>query len=111
MRIYAILEDIGSEYYTLAPVKISLTPFNEDCSFIDIEEGQVCKTTLYEGDESSDWKPYNGIHRTLTWYNFETKEFSLDETIWDENANFQQGEKCQKYENGIPVGEPYFEEL
>ena len=111
MRIYAILEDVGSEYYTLAPVKISLTPFSEECSFIDIEEGQVCETILYEGGEDSDWRPYNGIHRTLTWYNSETKEFSLDETIWDENADFQQGEKCQKYENGIPVGEPYFEEL
>lgn len=110
MRIYAILENVGSEYYTEAPVKISLTPFDEDCSFLDLEEGQTYETVLFEGGEESDWRPYKGVHRKYSWYNPETNEFSTDETIWGEDANIQEGDICQKYENGIPVGESYFEE-
>lgn len=110
MRIYAILENVGSEYYTEAPVKISLTPFNEECSFLDLEEGQTYETVWDEGGEESDWRPYNSIHRIHTWYNPKTNEYDSDESVWDEEDALIEGEMCQKYENGIPVGKPYFEE-
>lgn len=110
MRIYAILEDVGSEYSTVAPIKISLNPFDEDCYFLDLEEKQTYETVLFEGGEESDWKPYNGINRIYTWYNPKTNEYSSDEDFWDEEDDLIEGEMCQKYENGIPIGKPYFEE-
>lgn len=128
MRIYAILEDVGSEYYTIAPVKISLTPFNGDCYFIDLEEGQTYETISVECDES-DWRPYNGVvnlgtyfcnpdtgeyinSRIVVW-SFDKIELENGEIINPKDPKYDNWESdwqlFQKYENGLPIGKPYFE--
>lgn len=59
MKIFAQFEDVGSEYFCLAPVKISLTPFKEDCFYIDIEPNKVYNSCQFEGaEENFDWKPF-----------------------------------------------------
>lgn len=58
MRVFAQFEDVGTEYFCLAPVKISLTPFEEDCFYIDIEPNKVYNSCQFEGQEENfDWKP------------------------------------------------------
>lgn len=58
MKIFAQFEDVGTEYFCLAPVKISLTPFKEDCFYIDIEPNKVYDSCQFEGEEKFDWKPF-----------------------------------------------------
>ena len=58
MRIFAQFEDVGTEYFCLAPTKISLTPFEEDCFYIDIEPDKIYNSCQLEGEEEKfDWKP------------------------------------------------------
>lgn len=131
IRLFAVLEDVGSEYETFAPTRLSLTPFEGDCYFLDLEDGKSYDVVEYEGDyEPSCWKPYNGEH-TLGEYLFnpETQEYINspvvgcswgDECIYtlkdgreisDENLdeNFEaEWMLCQEYKDGLPVGKPYF---
>ena len=116
MRIYAILEDVGSEYETLAPIKISLTPFTKDCYFLDLNDDiKEYKTVSHEG-EGCDWRPFNGIYREYCWYDPVTKLFGEEDSYYfldDEGYcrdRVLEGSKCQKYKDGFPIGEPYFEE-
>lgn len=55
VRIYAILEDVGSEYETIVPTKISLKPLGEDCYFIDMEDSECYNTDM----DYNMWIPYN----------------------------------------------------
>ena len=129
MRLYAILEDVGSEYETLAPVTISLTPFDNECYFIDLEGLNRYNTIIDEGNEDyGNWKPYNAevalgnyfcnsntgefiYSKIISWSSFEI-ELENGEVIqhndpkykdWDDNYIL-----FQQYKNGLPVGEPYF---
>lgn len=106
MRLYANLEDVGSEYITMAPTKLSLEPFN-DCYYIDLPESGIIEDIVaFEGDRRSIWKPYNGINRIYCYYNYSKKEID-----WDgEKDDSVEGDWCQEYKNGVPIGDPYFEE-
>ena len=132
MRIYAILEDVGSEYYTLAPTKISLTPFDDNCYFIDLEDSKQYDTIIIEGSKDyGNWKPYNteivlgeyfcnpstGEYinsRVVNWSMHEITEIELEngEIINCDDPKYEDWE-CdwylfQKYEKGLPAGKPYF---
>lgn len=103
MRLYAKLTDVGTEYCTLAPTIISLKPF-KGCYFIDIPEKSKLKNVVtYEG-ESTIWKKYDGIHKISCFYNERLKEIDYNEEYEDS----VEGVLCQKYENGVPIGESYF---
>lgn len=60
MRIYAEIEDIGTEYCSLVPTKISLDPIKgRNCYYIDLEPGKEYYSCRFEGaEEEFDWKPY-----------------------------------------------------
>ena len=129
MRIYAILEDVGSEYETLAPIIISLVPFNEDCYFIELEGSEQYDTIINEGSEDyGNWKPYNVefalgeyfcnpntgeyINSKVVSWSFDEIELENGEIINPDDPKYENWE-CewilfQRYENGLPVGKPYF---
>jgi hypothetical protein len=128
VRIFAQLEDVGSEYETLAPVSISLTPFKENCVCLDLEDDKIYNTVMYEaGEEDTYWKPYNIVHFLGEYVkNIKTGELlgpivgwcmSGKGTIVDLEDGTEikitndliTGMLYQKYENGQPIGEPYFE--
>lgn len=118
MRIYAILEDVGSEYETLVPVKISLKPFNDNCYFIDLENDEQYDITIDKDNSSYGiWAPYNTTTLEHVWYDTIAKYFDTDEEnpLFLDEEGYHRDEvveatKYQKYENGLPIGEPYFEE-
>ena len=116
MRLFAVLEDVGTEYETLAPTKISLMPFEENCWYMDIEEYFEYETIKYEDTDETSWIPYNTIVMTYGFYDPKLKFF--DE--YEDNPIFLDSEgylrldvvettKHQKYEKGLPIGEPYFD--
>lgn len=130
MKVYAILEDVGSEYETLAPVEISMTPFKENCYFVDLVENQTYVTIITENQEDFGiWEPYNcekpiGEYfcnpTTGEYINSKIIDWDFDGEIELENGeiiNFTDPKYVdwelewilfQKYENGLPVGKPYF---
>lgn len=106
MRLYANLDDVGSEYFTIAPTQLSLEPFN-GCHYIDLPESGITENIImFEGDRHTIWKPYNGINRIYCYYNYSKKEIDWDGEMDDS----VEGDWCQEYKNGVPIGEPYFEE-
>jgi hypothetical protein len=129
MRIYTVLEDVGSEYYTLAPAKISLNPFDDDCYFIDLEDSKQYNTIIDETSEGyENWKPYNVevvlgeyfcnpstgeyINSRVVSWSFDKIKLENGETINIEDPKYEDWE-CewvlyQQYEKGLPVGKPYF---
>jgi len=129
MRIYAVLEDVGSEYYTLAPTKISLNPFDDDCYFIDLEDSKQYNTIIDETSEGyENWKPYNVefalgeyfcnpstgeyINSKVISWSFDEIKLENGEIINTEDPKYEDWE-CewilyQQYEKGLPVGKPYF---
>lgn len=128
VRIFAQLEDVGSEYYTYAPVRISATPFIGDCMYLDLEGIEVYNTVDFEGENASSWKPYNGIY-TIGEYvkNVKTGEMLGPVVGWTMSGkgttvdledgteikitnDLKTGMLYQKYENGQPTDKPYFEE-
>lgn len=117
VRIYAILEDVGSEYETLAPVKISLKPFDDNCYFVDLEDSEQYDITIEEcSSDYGVWMPYNTITRTWGYYDTRIKYFDIDEDnpiFFDGEGLYKDGvvetTKCQKYEKGLPVGDPYYD--
>lgn len=105
MRLYADLTDVGSEYYTLAPTKLSLQPF-EGCYFVDIPTNGILENVVYsEGDDKTIWTLYNGINRVQCYYSLSRKEIDHNEE-WEDSI---EGDMCQEFVNGTPIGEPYFE--
>ena len=129
MRIYAILEDVGSEYETLAPITISLNPFDDNCYFIDLEDSKQYDTIINEGYEDyGNWKPYNVefalgeyfcnpsteeyINSKIISWSFDEIELENGEIINLEDPKYKDWE-CgwilfQRYEKGLPVDKPYF---
>lgn len=116
MRLFAILEDVGSEYETIAPTKISLKPFKEHCWYVDIEEEFYYETIKREDEDKTSWSPYNAIVMTHGFYNPKLDYFDEDEygpIFRDEKGNIRDEvieiTRYQKYEEGLPIGEPYFD--
>lgn len=117
VRIFAVLNDIGSEYEAVAPIKISLKPFKKNCYYMDLEDGKQYKTVYEEDDtKNHNWKPWSGVFKEYSWYDPVTKRFGDEDSEYflDEDGysidGILEGDKCQKYEKGVPVGEPYFEQ-
>lgn len=113
VRIYATLEDVGSEYETLAPTQISLKPFDIDCYYLDLEENLYYDTVIYEGGwDDIKWKPFNVIYQEHMFFDKHNNKFLYPEDYSDdwEDKGILEGYRYQKYENGKPIGEPYFEE-
>lgn len=113
VRIYAVLEDVGSEYETLAPTQISLKPFDDDCYYLDLEENKSYDTVIYEGGwDNIDWKPFNVIYQEYMYFDKHNNKFLYEDDLtedWDDKEILE-GCRCQQYKNGKPIGEPYFEE-
>lgn len=116
MRLFAVLEDVGTEYETLAPTKISLMPFEEDCWYMDIEEYFEYETIKYEDLDETSWMPYNTIVMTCGFYDPKLNYFDEDEynpIFLDKEENVRdeviETNRYQKYEKGLPIGEPYFD--
>lgn len=116
MRLFAVLEDVGTEYETLAPTKISLIPFEEDCWYMDMEECFEYETIKYEDLDETSWIPYNTIVMTHGFYDPKLNYFDEDEynpIFLDEEENVRdeviETNKYQKYREGLPIGEPYFD--
>lgn len=129
MRLYAILEDVGSEYETLAPITISLTPFDNECYFIDLEGSNRYNTIIDEDSEDcGNWNPYNAEvalgnyacnpntgeyinSEIISWSCYEV-ELENGEIIKFNDPKYKDWDYeyvlFQQYKNGLPVGEPYF---
>ena len=113
VRIYVILEDVGSEYETLVPTEISLKPFEDNCYYLDLEENCSYNSVIYEGDwDNINWKPFNVLYQEHVWFDIDNNKFIQEEDLpYNYNdEKFLEGYKYQKYENGEPIGKPYFEE-
>lgn len=117
VRIYAVLKDVGSEYETLAPIKISLKPFEDNCYFVDLEDSEQYDITIDEySPDYGVWMPYNTIALEHGYYDTNIKYFDTDEEnpVFLDKEGYVKDEvvdatKCQKYEKGLPVGDPYYE--
>lgn len=116
MRLFAVLKDVGTEYETLAPTKISLIPFEEDCWYMDMEECFEYETIKYEDLDETSWIPYNTIVMTHGFYDPKLNYFDEDDynpIFLDEEENVRdeviETNKYQKYREGLPIGEPYFD--
>lgn len=116
MRLFAVLEDVGSEYETIAPTKISLTPFEKGCWYMDIEEYFEYETIKHEDLDETSWVPYNTITMTHGFYDPKLDYFDEDECnpiFLDKEENFRdeviETTRYQKYKEGLPIGEPYFD--
>ena len=91
--------------------KISLTPLKE-CYYIDLDDSEIWNLDIEEK------LPYTGTFR-IQWgfYDPETGIFGNEDTPEFYNKDGEmynriyEADKYQKYENGQPIGEPYFEEV
>lgn len=135
MRIFAKFEDVGSEYETLAPVKISAAPFDGECYYLDLEGGKIYYSIKEEGGkEAEGWKIYNGkkylgeflvkpktgeyigsrIVETCydglnSYVRLEDgEEIPLDDNLETYNGYENEWYLYQDYSNGKPIGEPYW---
>lgn len=111
MRIYGKVITLDGE---LIPIKLSLGPFKTLCYYMDLEEGKNYKSVLFEGEEHTDWKPYN-VHITeYCFYDTKTGIFGDEDTeeFLDSDgiqlASVEEGFKHIIYENGIQIKGPYF---
>lgn len=117
VRIYAVLEDVGSDYQVLSPTMISLKPFDDNCYFLDLEDSEQYGIWVNEFQlDCKPWAPYNAITQEYGWYDTNIEYFDDDEDnpiLLDEEGYRKNGvveaTKCQKYEKGLPVGDPYYE--
>ena len=115
MRLYAQIEDVGTEYYCLAPLKMSLNPFKSKCYYIDIESKKSYRTSYLEGDKNFDWKPFNCKVTEWTFYDPVTKIFGDEDTkefLDDEGYmldRIQEGRRILEYKEGLLIKE-YFKE-
>lgn len=117
VRIYVILENVGSEYGTTVPSNISLSPYDKDCYYLDLVDSERYDTVIMEGeDDETNFLPYNAIIEEHGWYDPISKIFDFDEEnpIFLNEKGYMRDEvteafKCQKYVEGHPVGDPYYE--
>lgn len=86
VRIYAIIEEFHDYYYTSRSAsKISLTPFDCECYYIDLEPNTIYKTFEGGGENSFNWKPYNLTEYTeFLLYNPNTKDVIKLIDKWDD---------------------------
>ena len=127
MKLYAILSEVGSEYYTVAPIFVSLNlnlvkeklqksgPFGShyldpDCkecciAYIDLDPNLIYDTCNFEGDEDSPWIIYEGIEYEYIWKNIRTGEIdpyfeSSGRSDKEGYDNWIDGYWCKKYVDG-----------
>lgn len=110
MRIFGKFE-IGYEGLDL--YRISLTPFSEDCYYLDLDGEDTCETYIGSIEDSS-WKPYNveiiedcEYSPTLDTY---MSEDEANEGLMDDNElddDFVDAEKITVYKEGKLIKE-YF---
>lgn len=80
VRIYAIIEEFGGYYVSRGISKISLTPFDGECYYIDLEPDTIYETI----EELFDWKPYNLTeYAEFLLYNPNTKDAIKLIDKWD----------------------------
>lgn len=85
VRIYAIIEEFNPYYMSRGASKISLTPFDCKCCYIDLESDIIYKTFEEEGEDPFDWKPYNTtLYLPLFLYNPNTKDIIEVIEKWDD---------------------------
>ena len=135
MKLYAILSEVGSEYYTVVPIFISLDlnlvkeklqksgpfgncyldPNGEEChiAYIDLDPNLIYDTCNFEGDENSSWITYEGVEYENTWKNIKTGEIypnfeSSGRSDKEGYDDWVDGWLCKKYVDGKLVNE-YFE--
>jgi hypothetical protein len=104
---YSTIEDWdGNEFVS----EISLFPI-DDCYYVDLNDSETWNL------DTEEKLPYTGTFRLEHgFYDPETKIFGDEDTdsFYDEDDimydRVYEANKYQKYENGQPVGEPYFEE-
>ena len=135
MKLYAILSEVGSEYYTVVPIFISLDlnlvkeklqksgPFGsgyldpdcEECRivYIDLDPNLIYDTCNFEEDKDSPWITYEGVEYENTWKNIKTGE--IDPNFESSGRSDKEGYNdwidgcwCKKYVDGKLVNE-YFE--
>jgi hypothetical protein len=132
MKLYAILSEVGSEYYTVAPIFVSLNlnlvreklqksgpfgngyldPSGEEChiAYIDLDPNLIYDTCSFEGDENTSWITYEGIEYENTCKNIKTGE--IDPNFVSSGRpgddDWVDGWLCKKYVDGKLVNE-YFE--
>ena len=88
VRIYATIDDFSSHYFCRGASKISLTPFDCKCCYIDLESDTIYKTFEGEGECPFDWKPYNTtLYLPLFLYNPNTKDIIEIIDKWKDNGN------------------------
>lgn len=113
IRLYAYLTSIGddSRYTITIPAKISLTPFGNNCYYVDLEGSNEYLTAeckdRFEVERQGNtlkgtfcWKPYNDTCTIIGYKNPESGELSLEA-----DPNYIFGMIVQKYENGRLVCE------
>jgi len=126
MRIYALLTEVGSEYYTEAPTLMSTDPsklikileekkYSRSCylhdnpfiGYIDFDENssEVFKTVLFEGDNDLKWKIYYGILYGYCYKNKITGQIVDYEP--NDSENWTEVVRWREYKNGELIKE-YF---
>ncbi len=107
MRIFGKFE-FGYEGSNLCA--ISLTPFNEDCYYVDLDGEDTCETYI-EGIEDSSWKPYNWEGSEYYYYYPKFDEYvTEDDSCEDEkyeDEDYLDAEKITVYKEGKLIKE-YF---
>lgn len=131
MRIYALLTEVGSEYYTEAPTLMSTNPSKlikilkenkYDCSaylhsnsfigYIDFNENssEIFKTVNFEGDDDWNWKIYEGklfsycLKNTITGQVASYFDKRTDSENWIEVCRWRE------YKNGELIKEYFSDE-
>ena len=107
MRIFGKFE---YSYNGLDLYSISLTPFDLDCYYVDLD-GKETAETYIEGDvEDSSWKPYNAEISDYCVYsptlNSYMSECEANEKL-DDKLEFVEAEKITVYKEGKLI-EEYF---
>lgn len=109
MRIYAQLENVGSSYEIIVPTKLSLTPLENDCYYIDLLIGEV-DITVKSSENMGDWIPYNTIIEEDFFFNCETNDLIKDDHEMDPPGDmYIEGYICKEYKEGI-LTKTYFKD-
>lgn len=93
VRIYATIEEFNDYYASRSASTMSLTPFDCECYYIDLESDTIYRTSEGEGEDIFDWKPYNAtLYLQLFLYNPTTKDIIEIIDKWkdsDDNLIYQ----------------------
>lgn len=110
IRIYIKFKKEYLDGIICAITEVSLTPFKGECYYVDLEDNKVYDISLMCGDYDCDLKVYNGTFEKYGWWDSKNNRFIEDEDeLIDEDDPYTEGCWCQKYKEGKPVGEPYFD--